>query len=125
MKQVRKRQGDLLNYIVFLRVTPLLPNTFINVCAPIVRVPLPHFALGALLRCCCALSSILVSLTGINGCSRCEILTVCLQLHDGFAYALLLADLSVCVHCMQQAHSCCFEHLSCFAGRYPHWVFAQ
>ena len=52
--QVRKRQGDLLNYIVFLRVTPLLPNTFINVCAPIVRVPLPHFALGAHLRRCCA-----------------------------------------------------------------------
>lgn len=49
-KQVRKRQGDLLNYIVFLRVTPLLPNTFINVCGPIVRVPLPHFALGAALR---------------------------------------------------------------------------
>ena len=52
LEQVRKRQGDLLNYIVFLRVTPLLPNTFINVCAPIVRVPLPHFALGAHLRCC-------------------------------------------------------------------------
>ena len=47
--QVRKRKGDMLNYIVFLRVTPLLPNTFINVCAPIVRVPLPHFALGAAL----------------------------------------------------------------------------
>ncbi|KAK9845737.1 hypothetical protein WJX81_000915 [Elliptochloris bilobata] len=49
--EVRKRRGDLLNYIVFLRVTPLLPNTFINVCAPIVRVPLPHFALGTLIGC--------------------------------------------------------------------------
>ena len=45
--QIRKRRADLLNYIIFLRVTPLLPNTFINVCAPIVNVPLPHFALGA------------------------------------------------------------------------------
>ncbi len=45
--QIRKRRADLLNYIIFLRVTPLLPNTFINVCSPIVNVPLPHFALGA------------------------------------------------------------------------------
>lgn len=36
-----------LNYILFLRVTPLLPNTFINVCSPIVGVPLLPFALGA------------------------------------------------------------------------------
>ena len=82
-EQVRKRQGDLLNYIVFLRVTPLLPNTFINVCAPIVRVPLPHFALGAHLRRCCALGRVLISVTGIFGCSRaksCDLASTCMML---------------------------------------------
>ena len=34
--EVARRRGQLLNYIVFLRVTPLLPNTFINVASPIV-----------------------------------------------------------------------------------------
>lgn len=46
LPQVVKRQGDLLNYIIFLRVTPLLPNTFINVTSPIVGVPLAPFMLG-------------------------------------------------------------------------------
>ena len=107
VKQVRKRQGDLLNYIVFLRVTPLLPNTFINVCAPIVRVPLPHFALGAHLRCCCALGGILISVTGIFESPR---------WHGGIADALPLADLSVCMYCMQKACSCCCEQLYLLAG---------
>lgn len=40
------RRRELLNYIVFLRVTPILPNTFINVASPIVGVPLAPFALG-------------------------------------------------------------------------------
>ena len=40
------RRRDTLNYILFLRVTPLLPNTFINVASPIVGVPLAPFALG-------------------------------------------------------------------------------
>lgn len=42
------RRRELLNYIVFLRVTPILPNTFINVASPIVGVPLAPFALGEL-----------------------------------------------------------------------------
>ncbi|KAL4430831.1 hypothetical protein ABPG75_006087 [Micractinium tetrahymenae] len=45
------RRRQLLNYILFLRVTPILPNTFINVCSPIVGVPLAPFALGTLLGC--------------------------------------------------------------------------
>lgn len=44
--QVSARRRDMLNYIVFLRVTPILPNTFINVASPIVGVPLAPFTLG-------------------------------------------------------------------------------
>ncbi|KAI7841563.1 hypothetical protein COHA_004733 [Chlorella ohadii] len=49
--EVAARRRELLNYIVFLRVTPILPNTFINVASPIVGVPLAPFALGTLLGC--------------------------------------------------------------------------
>lgn len=45
--QVDRRRGDLFNYLVFLRVTPILPNIFINIASPVVDVPLRHFALGA------------------------------------------------------------------------------
>ncbi|XP_009795951.1 putative membrane protein At4g09580 [Nicotiana tabacum] len=37
--QVARRRTRLLNYMLFLRVTPTLPNTFINVASPIVDVP--------------------------------------------------------------------------------------
>ena len=45
-KEVQRRKSELLSYIVFLRVTPVLPNTFINVASPIVEVPVLHFSLG-------------------------------------------------------------------------------
>lgn len=41
-----KRRGGLLNYMLFLRVTPTLPNTFINVASPIVNVPYHIFFLA-------------------------------------------------------------------------------
>uniref|UniRef100_A0A5B6ZZX5 VTT domain-containing protein n=1 Tax=Davidia involucrata TaxID=16924 RepID=A0A5B6ZZX5_DAVIN len=44
--QVAKRQERLLNYMLFLRVTPTLPNTFINVASPIVDVPYHIFFLA-------------------------------------------------------------------------------
>ncbi len=44
--QVDRRRGDLFNYIIFLRVTPILPNIFINIASPVVDVPLQPFALG-------------------------------------------------------------------------------
>ncbi len=44
--EVRKRQGSLISYIILLRVTPVLPNTFINVASPMVDLPLPPFMLG-------------------------------------------------------------------------------
>ena len=44
--EVKKRKNNLLSYIVLLRVTPVLPNTFINVASPIVDVPLQSFIIG-------------------------------------------------------------------------------
>lgn len=44
--QVAKRREKLLNYMLFLRVTPTLPNTFINVASPIVDVPYHIFLLA-------------------------------------------------------------------------------
>lgn len=44
--EIAKRSKDLFNYIIFLRMTPILPNVAINVASPIVGVPLLPFALG-------------------------------------------------------------------------------
>lgn len=44
--EVARQNHDLLSYIIFLRVTPVLPNVFINVASPIVGVPLWEFFLG-------------------------------------------------------------------------------
>ncbi|EYU33436.1 hypothetical protein ABFS82_05G070800 [Erythranthe guttata] len=44
--QVAKRRESLLNYMLFLRVTPTLPNTFINVASPIVDIPYHTFFLA-------------------------------------------------------------------------------
>lgn len=43
---VTKHKNNLLNYMIFLRVTPFLPNWFINMSAPVIGVPLVPFALG-------------------------------------------------------------------------------
>ncbi|KAJ8460346.1 hypothetical protein OPV22_033272 [Ensete ventricosum] len=44
--QVAKRREKLFNYMLFLRVTPTLPNTFINMASPIVNVPYRVFFLA-------------------------------------------------------------------------------
>ncbi|XP_076234644.1 transmembrane protein stas isoform X1 [Calliopsis andreniformis] len=43
---VRKHKHHLFNYMLFLRVTPLLPNWFINLASPIIGVPLAPFIVG-------------------------------------------------------------------------------
>ncbi|XP_076765399.1 transmembrane protein stas [Xylocopa sonorina] len=43
---VKKHKDNLFNYMLFLRVTPLLPNWFINLASPIIGVPLAPFAIG-------------------------------------------------------------------------------
>ncbi|XP_046394699.1 transmembrane protein 41B-like isoform X2 [Ischnura elegans] len=43
---VDKHRGNILNYMIFLRVTPFLPNWFINISAPVIDVPVFPFWLG-------------------------------------------------------------------------------
>ncbi|KAE8731934.1 Inositol 1,3,4-trisphosphate 5/6-kinase family protein [Hibiscus syriacus] len=47
--QVAQRRERLLNYMLFLRLTPTLPNTFINVASPIVDVPYHIFFLATII----------------------------------------------------------------------------
>ncbi|KAJ8396725.1 hypothetical protein AAFF_G00015630 [Aldrovandia affinis] len=48
-QQVDKHREHLINYIIFLRITPFLPNWFINITSPIINVPLGVFFLGTFL----------------------------------------------------------------------------
>ncbi|EOY25136.1 hypothetical protein QUC31_009136 [Theobroma cacao] len=47
--QVAQRRERLLNYMLFLRLTPTLPNTFINVASPIVDVPYHIFFMATII----------------------------------------------------------------------------
>lgn len=48
-KTVIKHKDNLLNYMLFLRMTPLLPNWFINLSSPVVGVPMLPFVIGTFL----------------------------------------------------------------------------
>ncbi|KAK4279750.1 hypothetical protein QN277_011476 [Acacia crassicarpa] len=41
--EISKRRDKLLNYMLFLRITPTLPNLFINLASPIVDIPFQVF----------------------------------------------------------------------------------
>ncbi|EDV46504.1 transmembrane protein 41 homolog [Drosophila erecta] len=45
-KHVEEYRDSLFNYMLFLRMTPILPNWFINLASPVIGVPLHIFALG-------------------------------------------------------------------------------
>ncbi|KAM7430218.1 Transmembrane protein 41B [Porites harrisoni] len=45
-EQVSHHRDNLLSYIIFLRITPFLPNWFINVTSPVIGVPLLPFFIG-------------------------------------------------------------------------------
>ncbi|XP_061756203.1 transmembrane protein 41B-like [Nerophis ophidion] len=47
--QVDKHRDHLINYIIFLRITPFLPNWFINITSPVINVPLRVFFIGTFL----------------------------------------------------------------------------
>ncbi|XP_066921125.1 transmembrane protein 41B-like [Clytia hemisphaerica] len=47
--QVQRHEKDLLSYITFLRITPFLPNWFINITSPVLNVPLTPFFVGTFL----------------------------------------------------------------------------
>lgn len=46
---VQKYKNDLFAYLLFLRLTPFLPNWLINLASPVVHVPLRHFAIATFL----------------------------------------------------------------------------
>ncbi|XP_077568843.1 transmembrane protein 41B isoform X1 [Stigmatopora nigra] len=48
-QQVDKHRDHLINYIIFLRITPFLPNWFINITSPVINVPLGVFFVGTFL----------------------------------------------------------------------------
>uniref|UniRef100_A0A672REN2 Transmembrane protein 41B n=1 Tax=Sinocyclocheilus grahami TaxID=75366 RepID=A0A672REN2_SINGR len=48
-QSVDKHREHLINYIIFLRITPFLPNWFINITSPVINVPLGVFFLGTFL----------------------------------------------------------------------------
>ncbi|KAI1281959.1 Transmembrane protein 41B [Halotydeus destructor] len=47
--QVIRHKDNLLNYIIFLRITPFLPNWFINLASPVIGVPFTPFFVGTFL----------------------------------------------------------------------------
>ncbi|KAM6068336.1 transmembrane protein 41B isoform 2-T2 [Theristicus caerulescens] len=46
---VERHREHLINYIIFLRITPFLPNWFINITSPVINVPLKVFFIGTFL----------------------------------------------------------------------------
>jgi uncharacterized membrane protein YdjX (TVP38/TMEM64 family) len=44
--KVIQHRADLMNYIIFLRITPFLPNWFINIASPLLGVSLTPFFIG-------------------------------------------------------------------------------
>merc|ERR1711997_111299 len=44
--KVESHRSNLLSYILFLRITPFLPNWFINIVSPVIGVPLLPFWVG-------------------------------------------------------------------------------
>jgi len=44
--KVDSHRSNLLSYILFLRITPFLPNWFINIVSPVIGVPLLPFWMG-------------------------------------------------------------------------------
>mmetsp|Transcript_11032 Transcript_11032/g.38309 ORF Transcript_11032/g.38309 Transcript_11032/m.38309 type:complete len:284 (+) Transcript_11032:187-1038(+) len=47
-REIGRRRKKMASYMIFLRLTPLFPNVFINVAAPIVDVPFSAFLFGTL-----------------------------------------------------------------------------
>lgn len=47
-KRIEDNKENLIYYMLFLRISPLLPNWFINVSAPIVGIPYSYFLFATL-----------------------------------------------------------------------------
>lgn len=47
--RIAQNQSNLFYYLLFLRITPLLPNWFVNIASPLVDVPFKYFFLATLI----------------------------------------------------------------------------
>lgn len=47
--KIKSNRSNLFYYLLFLRITPLLPNWFVNVASPVVEVPFHLFFLATFL----------------------------------------------------------------------------
>ena len=47
--KVSRHKDDLINYIIFLRMTPFLPNWFINIVSPVIGVPVAPFFIATVI----------------------------------------------------------------------------
>ncbi|MCL4130938.1 UNVERIFIED_CONTAM: hypothetical protein GTU68_045828 [Idotea baltica] len=45
-QKVEKHRDNFLFYVIFLRITPFLPNWFINIASPVLGVPMAPFFIG-------------------------------------------------------------------------------
>uniref|UniRef100_A0A1B0G6A7 VTT domain-containing protein n=1 Tax=Glossina morsitans morsitans TaxID=37546 RepID=A0A1B0G6A7_GLOMM len=45
-KHIENHRDNLFNYMLFVRMSPILPNWFINLAAPVIGVPIYPFTLG-------------------------------------------------------------------------------
>jgi len=48
-RQANKQKENMLFYIIFLRITPFVPNWFMNLSSPLIDIPLKPFVLGTFL----------------------------------------------------------------------------
>jgi uncharacterized membrane protein YdjX (TVP38/TMEM64 family) len=48
-KKVQANKDHTFFYMLFLRLTPLVPNWFVNISSPIVGIPFLHFCFGTFL----------------------------------------------------------------------------
>jgi len=47
-EKVNARRNNLFWYMLFLRLTPLIPNWFVNIASPVVGMPFKYFFFGTL-----------------------------------------------------------------------------
>jgi uncharacterized membrane protein YdjX (TVP38/TMEM64 family) len=46
--QIDKNKDNLFYFLLFLRISPMLPNWFINICSPLLNIPFSYFLLATL-----------------------------------------------------------------------------
>jgi len=87
---VKKNQGELLYFLIFLRLVPMTPNWFLNLASPILNIPLTKFMLSVFIGLmpyhfiCVRAGSILSQIESLNQIFNLEVM----------AQLLLLAFLS-------------------------------